>query len=59
MGFNIIVKENSVDYPIIKELVNECEFYRVNFKYFQDKIEAYKIEKKIIERLRREIKKIE
>lgn len=52
LGFNIIVKENSVDYPIIKELVNECEFYRVNFKYFQDKIEAYKIEKKIIEKIK-------
>lgn len=52
LGFNIIVKENSVDYPIIKELVNECEFYRDNFKYFQDKIEAYKIEKKIIEKIK-------
>lgn len=52
LGFNIIVKENSVDYPIIKELVNEYEFYRDNFKYFQDKIEAYKIEKKIIEKIK-------
>lgn len=52
LGFNIIVREDSVDYSIIKELVNECEFYRVNFKYFQDKIEAYKIEKKIIEKIK-------
>ena len=52
LGFNIIVREDSVDYPIIKELVNECEFYRDNFKLFQDKIEAYKIEKKIIEKIK-------
>ena len=24
LGFNIIVREDSVDYQIIKELVNEC-----------------------------------
>lgn len=54
LDFDIIVKENSVDYPIIKELVNECEFYRDKFRgrSAEDKLEIYKKCDEIIEKIK-------
>lgn len=52
LGFNIVIRENSIDYPIIKELVNECVFYKNKFDDIEDKLELYKKCKKTIEKIK-------
>ena len=52
IGFNIVIRKNSVDYPIIKELVNECEFYRKKFKDVEDRLELYKKCEETIKKLK-------
>lgn len=43
MGFDLNIEEDSVDYPIIKELVNEGQFYKNQFNNVGDnKLELYK-----------------
>lgn len=43
IGFNIVIRKNSVDYPIIKELVNEGQFYKNQFDNVgNNKLELYK-----------------
>lgn len=57
LGFNIVISENSVDYPIIKELVNECEFYKEKFDNVEDKIELYKKCEETIKKLKLAVSK--
>ena len=52
IGFNIVIRKNSVDYPIIKELVNEGQFYKNQFNNVGDnKLELYKKCEEIIKKL--------
>ncbi len=53
MGFeNLIIQENSDDYNIIKELINEYKYYENNFSQVDDKLELYKKCKETIEKLK-------
>ena len=52
LGFNIVIRENSIDYPIIKELINEYKYYENNFGQVDDKLELYKKCKKTIEKIK-------
>ena len=53
MGYeNLNIQENSDDYRIIKELINEYKYYENNFAKADDKLELYKKCKETIEKLK-------
>lgn len=53
IGFkDLDIKENSFDYRVINELVNEYEFYKSNFATNENKLEIYKKCKETIEKIK-------
>ena len=53
IGFkDLDIKKNSFDYRVIKELVNEYEFYKSNFHINENKLEIYKKCKETIEKIK-------